>query len=171
MKVKLYMGLSVNGMVAKASGVSDWSSREHIQGFIAACQKSKAVIMGKTIYEQLAPHYLPLKEEGTTVVLTHETPAAPANPTVTFTHQRPEDIVSSLSEKGYQEVVLIGGAKTASEFMHAGLIDEIYFDVEPVLFGNGLPVFDDVAFEHKLALVTAKKLNENTLQLHYQVRK
>src|SRR5215470_3660337 len=112
MKVILYMGLSANGMIAKANRVPDRASQEHIQGFITACQKAKAVIMGKITYDQLAPHYLPLKDEGTIVVLTHDTQAKPANPTVTFTHQKPQDIVSSLSEKAYQEVVVIGGAQT-----------------------------------------------------------
>ena len=171
MKVILYIGLSVNGMIAKANRAPDWASQEHIRGFIAVCQKAKAVVMGKTTYDQLAPHYLPLRDEGTIVVLTHDTNAKPANPTVAFTHKNPREIVSMLEEKGNQEVIVIGGAKTVSEFMQAGVIDEVYFDVEPVLFGNRLPIFQDAAFEYKLTLLAVKKLNENTVQLHYQVRK
>jgi len=38
------------------------------------------------------------------------------------------------------ESVIIGGAITMSMFMEAGLVDDIYFVVEPVLFGSGLPL-------------------------------
>ena len=171
MRVTSYIGLSVNGMIAKASGVSDWGSNERVQGVITACQKTKAVIMGKTTYDQLAPDNLPLKEQGTTVVLTHETSLKPANSTVLFTHETPKEIIAMLEKKGYQEVVVIGGSKTVSAFMSAGVIDEIYFDFEPFLFGNGLPVFKEVDFEYKLKLLEMKKLNTHTIQLHYQIVK
>ena len=165
------MGLSVNGMIAKTSGVSDWGSNERVQGVITACQKAKAMILGKTTYDQLAPDNLPLQDQGITVVLTHETSLKPANATVLFTHETPQEIISRLEKKGYQEVVVIGGSQTVSEFMNAGVIDEIYWDIEPFLFGNGLPVFKDVDFEYRLKLLEMKKLNNNTIQLHYQVVK
>ena len=38
--------------------------------------------MGKKTYDILAPDYLPLKEEGRTIVLTSGTANAPANATV-----------------------------------------------------------------------------------------
>jgi hypothetical protein len=49
-------------------------------------------------------------------------------------------------------------------------VNDIYFVVEPVLFGGGLPLFKDVEFERKLDLMEMKKLNANTVQLHYSVQ-
>jgi dihydrofolate reductase len=172
MKVSIYMAVSTNGMISNEKGVPDWLSKEYEEGFMAICQKTKAVIMGKTTYKILAPDYLPLTNRGTTtVVLTHDIEEKSTNPTVVFTDKKPNDVVAMLEEKGHQEAVVIGGAITISELMQAGLVDEIYFVVEPVLFGNGLPLFKETSFEYQLNLLEVKKLNENTVQLHYQVLK
>jgi dihydrofolate reductase len=171
MKISIYMASSANGLISNARGVPDWLSQEYSQGFMAICQKTKAVIMGKTSYNILAPDYLPLKDDGTTVVLTNDIDAKPPNPTVVFTNKTPGDIVSMLEEKGHTEAVIIGGTMTVSEFIQAGIVDDIYFVVEPVLFGSGLPLLKGIEFEYKLSLLEVMKLNANTVQLHYTILK
>lgn len=127
--------------------------------------------MGKTTYNILAPDYLPLKNSGTTVVLTSNTQLSPPNPTVLFTNLKAVEIVSLLEQKGHSEAVIIGGALTMSEFMNAGLVDAIYFVMEPVLFGSGLPLLTNVEFESKLSLIEVTKINKNTVQLHYEIKR
>lgn len=56
-------------------------------------------------------------------------------------------------------------------FMKEGLINEIYLDVEPLIFGKGIKLFADSDFEYNLELLEVNKLNENTVQLHYKVIK
>lgn len=74
------------------------------------------------------------------MVLTTDEQLRSENPTVIFTKQGAAEIVSLLAERGHMEAVIIGGAITMSMFMEAGLVDDIYFVVEPVLFGSGLPL-------------------------------
>lgn len=169
MKVSVYMALSANGLISNQRGVPDWLSQEYGQGFMAICQKTKAVIMGKATYKILAPNNLPLSQAGTTVVLTTNTDAKSENPTVVFTSKAPREIVSMLEERGHTEAVIIGGAKTVSDFMSARVVNDMYFVVEPVLFGGGLPLFKNAEFERKLDFVEMKKLNTNTIQLHYSI--
>jgi len=76
-----------------------------------------------------------------------------------------------LAKKGHTEAVIIGGTMTMSEFIKAGLVDDIYFVMEPVLFGSGLPLLKNVELESKLNLLDVKKLNGNTVQLHYEITK
>lgn len=170
MKISIYLALSVNGFISSAKGIPDWLSQEYARGFMQICQKTKAVIMGRKTYQIIAPDYLPLREEGTTVVLTTNTGVKPPNPTVIFTRQTPEKIVSMLEAKGHTEAVIIGGMMTVSEFMNARLVDDLYFVVEPVLFENGLPMLNGTP-DFKLELQTVKKLNENTILLHYKIKK
>jgi dihydrofolate reductase len=59
---------------------------------------------------------------------------------------------------------------TVSEFMNAGLVDDLYFVVEPVLFGKGLPMLNGTP-DFKLDFQTVKKLNENTIRLHYKIKR
>lgn len=171
MKISIYIATSANGKISNQRNVPDWLSAEYGQGFATICQKYKAVIMGKTTYNILAPDYLPLKDDGTTVVLTSDMQAQSDNPTVVFTKNSAAEIADMLAERGHTEAVIIGGTLTISEFVNAGLVSDIYFVVEPVIFGSGLALINDVDLELKLNLLEVSKLNENTVQLHYAVTK
>ena len=171
MKITVYLASSVNGMISNRKGVPDWLSQGYEQGFMALCEQTQAVIMGKTTYNILAPDYLPLKTEGTLIVLSHDTTALPAQSNVIFTDKRPEDIVEILKSRGHREAVIIGGTQTVSEFVNAQLVDELMLVIEPVLFGMGLPMLKHVELEPRLALLDMTKLNDDTVQLRYRVQK
>ncbi|MBK0383000.1 dihydrofolate reductase [Pedobacter sp. SD-b] len=171
MKTSIFVAITANGQISNSRNVADWLSPEYGQGLFTICQKYKAVIMGKTTYNILAPNYLPLTNEGTTVVLTTDKQAKSDNPTVVFTQKNSSEIVQMLIEKGHKEAVIIGGTMTMSEFINAGLVDDIYLVMEPVIFGSGLPLLKNVELELKLNLLEVKKLNDNTVQLHYKVQK
>jgi dihydrofolate reductase len=171
MKISIYIASSANGYISNGRNVPDWLSNEYGEGFYSISQKSKAVIMGKTTYEILAPDYLPLKDVGTTVVLTTDRQAQSENPTVIFSHDDPTTIAQMLADKGHSEAVIVGGAMAISSFVRAGLVNDIYFVIEPSLFGTGLPLLVGYEDEIKLKLIECKKLNDNTVQLHYEFQK
>ncbi|ASZ13505.1 dihydrofolate reductase family protein [Chitinophaga pendula] len=171
MKTSIYIAMSANGFISNARNVPDWLSPEYGQGMYGICQKFKAVIMGKTTYDIIAPDHLPLKEEGTTIVLTTHEDETSANPTVHFSKASPAEVIQRLVGEGYEQAVIIGGTMTISQFMKAGLVDDVYFVIEPVLFDGGLPLLKNLTSELKLNLLNVLKLNDNTVQLHYQVQK
>ena len=170
MNVIIYLASSANGMISNQRNAPDWLSPEYGQGFMQISQRTKAVIMGKTTYNILAPDYLPLKEEGSLVVLTHDTKQTPAQPNVLFTDKSPKEIIALLESKGHTEAVIIGGTLTVSEFLKPGLVNEVILVVEPVLFDSGLPLMKEVGQDLTLRLSEIKQLNENTVQLHYLVK-
>ena len=170
MKISIYIAISANGKISNQRNVPDWLSPEYGQGFVSICQKYKAVIMGKTTYNILAPDYLPL-QDGTTEVLTTDKQARSDNPTVVFTKNSAAEIADMLAKKGHTEAVIIGGTQTISEFINARLVSDIYFVMEPVLFGSGLPLLKDAALELKLNLLEVSKQNDKTEQLHFAIQK
>ena len=170
MKIIIYLASSVNGMISNKKGVPDWLSQEYMDGFASVCQETQAVIMGKTTYDILAPDYLPLKNEGTMIVLTHNTDQ-PGQPNLIFTDKGPEHIVSLLRDRGHTEAVIIGGTMTVSQFLRAGLVDELRLVIEPALFGMGLPLLKDVDGDYQLILSDVRRLNENSVQVWYQLKK
>ena len=169
MNISVYLASSANGMISNKANVANWLSHEYGRGFLAISQRTKAVIMGKRTYEILAPDHLPLKGEGTLIVLTHDTAAAPAQTNVVFTDDAPQEVVRILEARGHQEAVIIGGTQTVSEFMTSGLVDELYLVVEPVLFGAGLPLLRGVDDDYKMTLLDVQKLSPHTVQLHYRL--
>jgi dihydrofolate reductase len=168
MKVIIYLASSANGMISNQRNVPDWLSQGYEQEFISITQRTKAVIMGKTTYNFLAPDYLPLKEDdGSLIVLTHDTSLKPPQPNVIFTSKGPKEIIALLESRGHTEAVIIGGTQTVSEFLKAGLVNELVLVVEPVLFDGGLPLLKDVNKDYKLSLSGVKQLGDNSVQLHY----
>ncbi len=169
MNISVYLASSINGMISNRANVPDWLSQEYGQGLLEICQRMKAVVMGKTTYEILTPDHMPLKGEGTLIVLTHDTAAAPSQSNVVFTDETPQEIVRLLEARGHHEAVIIGGTQTVSELVNSGLVDELYLVVEPVLFGAGLPLLRDVDADYKAALLDVRKLNTHTVQLRYRL--
>ncbi|WP_300597557.1 dihydrofolate reductase [Niabella sp.] len=169
MKISIYIAASANGLISNSRNVPDWLSPEYGTGMMSICQEYKAVIMGRLTYDILAPDYLPLTQEGTTVVLTTNEAATSGNSTVVFTKAKPAEIVQMLADRGHTHAVIIGGTAAISAFVNAGVVDDIYFVMEPVLFGSGLPFLKGVEAELKLNLLGVKKLNGNTVQLHYEI--
>ncbi len=169
MNIAIYIATSANGFISNARNVPDWLSPEYGRGFYETC-RTKAVIMGRKTYDILAPDHLPLSEGSLVVVLTSHAGAATPNPSVVFTSARPHEIVSMLEGKGFSEAVIVGGTVTMSQFIDAGLVNDIILVVEPVLFGGeALPLLRGVAHDHKLHLIDSAKLNDDTIRLHYRV--
>lgn len=88
-----------------------------------------------------------------------------------FTDNKPKEIIEMLGKKGFKKVVVAGGSILNNSFMKDGLIDELFLDVEPMVFGQGIPLFSPSDFEFKLELLGVKNLSKETIQLHYEVVK
>jgi len=73
--------------------------------------------------------------------------------------------------RSFEEVIVAGGGILNASFLSENLVDEIYFDIEPIILGEGIPVFKDKDFESRLKLIGKKMLTRDVVQLHYQVRK
>ena len=53
--------------------------------------------------------------------------------------------------------------------MIEGLVDEIYIDIVPLIFGSGVRLFKEGDFNAKLRLNGIKMLSKQVMQLHYRV--
>src|SRR4051812_35139957 len=81
---------------------------------------------------------------------------------VEATNESPADLLKRLESEGYSQVAICGGSSVYFQFVEAGLVDELYLTIEPVLFGKGMPLFSDT-LDLKLNLKEVKNLNDNTL--------
>ena len=171
MKIVCVMVSTADGIIAKHSGHNvDWSSPEDKAMFTAETIKHQAVILGISTYQAIG-RMLPKRYN---LVLT-QNPKDFKNQAVPdkleFFSGTPQAVIEFLENKGYQSAALIGGGKTNAEFFKAGLVDELMLTIEPKLFGQGLNLTGNTDFELSLKLREFKKLNANTVWLHYQVIK
>ena len=56
---------------------------------------------------------------------------------------------------GERDVQIVGGASTVQQALNAGLCDELHIDIMPVLFGEGLRIFENIELD-KFELARSK---------------
>jgi dihydrofolate reductase len=79
-----------------------------------------------------------------------------------------EDI-RRLKEAPGGDIHAVGGATLVSSLMNARLVDEIRVVVQPIVLGDGKPLFKDVKGRYALTLITARPLNAGAVFLSYSV--
>ena len=75
--------------------------------------------------------------------------------------------VMRLKQQPGKDMVIFGGARIAQEFVRLGLVDEYGLVVNPVILGQGLPLFKDVPIQRKLRLVSCDVFKAGAVALRY----
>lgn len=172
MRITLVAVTSINGKITRGDDpdIYKWTSKEDQEYYFLQIKRSKLIVMGSSTYGA-AKHLIKL-EKGTLRIVLTRTPGKYENEqekgVLEFSNEKPSELVRRL-EKQFDELTLVGGSRISSSFMKAGLVDEIYLTIEPVVFGSGKPLFADEEFESTFELVSIEKLNKKgTVMLKYK---
>ena len=169
MKIILYMATTANGYVASQDDETPWSDEEW-ESYHNIVKKVGNIIIGRRTYEMMLDGE-EFSKIGNPVVATVTSDIRLKNNSQFHFVKNPREALETLENLGFNEAIVGGGGHLNASFMKQGLVDEIYLDVEPIIFGKGIPLFMPEDFEYKLQLLETKQLNSNTLQLHYSVLK
>lgn len=165
------MAITPNGFIAKENGDSSWTSEADQRRYDELSQAAGNVLIGRKTYEALkAQNLFPLPGRYN-VVITHQENLLADSADVLITNKSPREVLDHLQAKGFETAFVAGGGELNGAFLSAGLIDELYLTVEPLVFGKGIKLFGDLDFENKLELIEVTKLSDNEIQFHYRVLK
>ena len=64
----------------------------------------------------------------------------------------------------------MGGGELARSLFEAGLIDELGFNIHPVLLGAGIPLFHPMSRQINLKLLECKTLKNGCVMVTYRVK-
>ena len=160
------MAMTANGYIAKENGETPWSD-EVWKSYYRIAKQFGAIILGSRTYH-IMKEANEFEKIGNpfTIVLTRQK----ATNTENFAFvPSPREALRVLEGKGFTQALLGGGGKANASFLKENLVDEIYLDIEPLLFGKGIKLFADGEFETRLKLINTKTLSPNVIQLHYKV--
>nr|AIA15182.1 RibD C-terminal domain protein [uncultured bacterium]AIA15224.1 RibD C-terminal domain protein [uncultured bacterium] len=164
MKVILIAALSADGFIARNTDeLADWTGSEDKKLFVELTKRAGVMVMGRTTFETIG-RALPGRQ---TIVYSHRPLEIPG---VTVTDESPTDLVQRLAATGQQELAICGGAAVYTQFMQAGVVDELYLTVVPCLFGGGVTLFSQ-PLESSLRLLETRSLSDDVITLHYEVQK
>jgi len=172
MHITLAYVASVNGKITKGDSpdVHVWSSTEDREHFDKLRDEHDVIVIDRKTYETVRP----TPEAGKLRVVFTSTPErfkeVPGQ--LEFVNESPAGLVERLSKEGFKNVLLAGGARLSGSFLAAGLIDDIYVSIEPVLFGSGRPMITEPSLDISLQLQSLKQLNEKgTVLAYYKILK
>ena len=79
--------------------------------------------------------------------------------------------VQMLKAREGKNIWLFGGALLTSSLMNAGLIDEVWMSVHPIVLGRGKPLFVDIHDRIKMELLETKPYDSGLVSLRYRILK
>jgi dihydrofolate reductase len=93
-----------------------------------------------------------------------------ADPGVTIIATDAVEFVCKLKQEEGKDICLMGGGELAKPMFEAGLIDEIGFNVHPVLLGAGIPLFHPMNRQIDLELLECRALKNGCVLVKYKVK-
>jgi dihydrofolate reductase len=104
-----------------------------------------------------------------TYVFSRTLPAGPRG-RVTITSADVVDFVRDLKGRGGKDICLMGGGELARPLFEAGLVDEIGFNIHPVLLGSGIPTFHPMSRQIDLELRECRPFKNGCVLVSYRVK-
>ena len=167
MKIILYLSITANGMIATKNDEVTFVSKNSWESYQRAVNFADCIIIGRRTYELMPESEFNQRKKY--IVITHQKDLPRKTEKVVLSNNSPSVLIENLAKEKVKNVLISGGSQINSLFMKAGLIDEIYLDIEPIILGKGIKLFTDAEFEKKLQLIGIKKLSKDEVQLHYKV--
>lgn len=168
MEIFIISALTADGFIAKSTDQisTDWTSKEDALFFRQKTSEAGAIVMGSKTFATIGQ---PLPNRLNIVYTSHPENFAQFDPNqLMATSLDPVSLVDQLKKAGYQSLAVCGGSSIYTMFMQSGLVTKLYLTTEPVLFGSGVPLFNQ-KIEQKLELVTTHQLSNQTRVSEYLV--
>lgn len=165
---------SLDGYLARDDGSVDWLmfSDEVAELMKDSWARFDCMLMGRRTYE-VAMANTPVGSTDDSGIETYvfSTTMDPNEHTgATIVSTGGADLVRSLKAKDGKDVCLMGGGVLAASLFDAGVIDEVGFNIHPILLGSGIPSFLRIARQTDLELLECKQLMNGCVYVLYKVR-
>jgi dihydrofolate reductase len=165
MKITVIANISANGKVLLAENSNHQVPQEAMGIFMQIANQAGNLVIGKKTFEIFkqfpggANSIFPNVE----IVVLSTSETTKENYKVV---RSSEEAIKYLAEKGFKEIAVGGGTKAYNAFLDKDLITDIYFNVSPIITGNGGVLGTNNELTKKFRLNEHKLLSGDILQLH-----
>ena len=174
MKIVLVFVSTLDGKVTKWGDpfVKSWSSQKDQEYFKKIWDETRLIVMGSNTFD--VEPFKPSKNHLLVVMTNH--PAKYRNAEVLgqleFSDKSPIELAHRYETKGYELMLLVGGANVATSFLKEQLVDELWLTIEPKIFGTGGNFVIEEELDINLRLLSCEKVNDQgTLITKYVIVK
>ena len=171
MTVSVFIGVSVDGFIARPNGDLDWLPADcEPHGYDEFMAGTDALVIGRKTFETvLAFETWPYGDKPVVVLSSRPVDlAAVRGGVVEQMGGPPAEIVSRLAARGLRHLYVDGGV-TIQEFLRAGLIERLIITRVPVLIGAGVPLFGALPRDVRLRHVATRHYPSGLVQSEYRI--
>ena len=76
--------------------------------------------------------------------------------------------INEIKQQGGKDILIFGSASASHSLMENNLIDDYWLFVNPILIGQGIPLFKNIKNGIKLKLIESILLSSGVVCLHYE---
>jgi dihydrofolate reductase len=164
---------SLDNYFARKDHSTDWLRwSDEAAAVTAAYWKTfDTVLMGRKTYEVALRHSKgKAPYPGKQSYVFSRTCTDDANGAVTIVATDAVEFVRQLKKQRGKDICLMGGGQLARSFFEAGLIDEVGFNIHPVLLGSGIPLFHEMTRQIDLELLECRSFKNGCVLVKYRVK-
>jgi len=180
-KLILFNLVTLDGFFAGPDGDISWHNvdEEFNEFAIQQLDTIGALLFGRVTYEVMASYWptpIALEDDPVVAGKMNSLPKFVFSRTLEkvywqntrLVNENAPDEVSRLKEEPGKDLFIFGSADLASTFTQYGLIDEYRIMVNPVVLGQGAPLFPELNQSLHLKLLNARVFSSGNVLLYYQ---
>lgn len=180
-----FMHASLDGFVAGTKGELNWVTvNDEIFEFVATMTaRADTALYGRVTFQMMEAYWPKAGEKPNAskhdkehsiwyknvakVVLSKTLDDSGLKNTIVIRDNLPEKI-TQLKQQSGKNILIFGSPGASHSLFEFGLIDEYWIFVNPILLGEGIPLFKNVNDRVKLKLLESKTFTSGVIALHYR---
>lgn len=184
-KIVSFMHVSLDGIVAGPNGEIDWVTvDEEIFDYAGdRTDHADTALYGRVTYDMMEGYWPTAADQPNAtkhakkhsawyskvpkVVLSHTLKTNNLKNSTVISDNLVSEI-NKLKQAQGKEIIIFGSPSAVHSLAHEDLIDEYWLFVNPVLLGQGIPMFKNIKQRTQLKLVKAHAFSNGVVCLHYE---
>ncbi|MHB9141042.1 MAG: dihydrofolate reductase family protein [Paludibacter sp.] len=187
-KLIFFMHTSLDGFVAGLKGEMDWINiDETMFDFVATMtDKADSALYGRVTYEMMQSYWPNAGEQPNaskhdkehsawynkvSKIVLSKTISEKGIDNTTVIGDQLADKINKIKNLDGKNILIFGSPTASHSLLSQGLIDEFWLFVNPILLGQGIPLFKGVTETTKLKLIETKTFSSGVIALHYETKR
>lgn len=183
-----FMHTSLDGFVAGPEGEMDWIHvDDEMFDFVATMtDKADTALYGRVTYEMMQSYWPNAGEQPNaskhdkehsawynkvSKVVLSKTISEKELVNTTVISDQLADNINKIKKQDGKNILIFGSPAASHSLLSLGLIDEFWLFVNPVLLGQGIPLFKDVSGTINLNLIETQTFSCGVIALHYGTKR
>ena len=187
-KIISFMHISLDGFVAGPNGEMDWIKAEqeifdHVGNRIS---EGDTALYGRVTYQMMESYWPTAADKPTATrhdiehskwyskvhkVVLSKTMKDEGFTKTTIISDNLSDRINEIKKQAGNDILLFGSPTATHSLIQLNLIDGYWLFVNPIILGQGIPLFVDIKDKIKLKLLTTRQFTCGVTELNYTVDK